>query len=382
MKTIFLVLFCTLFLVGCFGKSAQKNLEKEPSIRVCLTQAVNKENTIETTGEYTILNHDGSLVQEGKKLEPARLMGKEGGIWLNGKKYLTERLEIKNQGNALIQVNGIPYRGDILCLMDGSRFLLVNVLSIENYISSVIGSEMLLSWPESTLEAQAIIARSFAYHEKANQKKTFFDVYDSTASQAYKGASKENEKSQAIVRKTRGMILLYQNRLFKTFFHSTCGGHTANAQNVFDYYDISPLSGRECPFCKTSPHYSWAYTVDPEILTNFLKDRKIPPPFQGISIEKTDKAKRVLSLKAFFGNSQTCSIKASDLRHDLGANKLKSTLFTMESRPEGIVFEGKGWGHGVGLCQYGAKTMGEKGHSSLEILTFYYPSSQVYRLWK
>lgn len=384
MKLKLLVCLCTMLLLsGCFGKNSPKEtIEKEPSIRVCLTQAINKESSIESTEDYKILNEKGTVLLEGKKLEPVKIAGKDGQILLNGKKYPTEKIEIKTQQDALVHVNSIPYRGNLFCVMDNGRFLMVNIVPIENYVSSVIGSEMNLSWPESTLEAQAIIARTYAYHEKAMQKKPYFDVYDSTASQVYKGAAKENEKSQAIAQRTRGMLLLYQNRLFKTFFHSTCGGHTSNAKQIFDYHDISPLAGVECPYCKSSPYFSWSFTIQTTELEDFFNTLKLPLPFRGLSIEKMDKGKRVMSLLVFYGKDQNRSIKASELRNHFGANKLRSTSFTMESAPQGVLFQGHGWGHGVGLCQFGAKTMGDQGHSSPQILQFYYPCAQIYRLWK
>lgn len=121
--------------------------------------------------------------------------------------------------------------------------------------------------------------------------------------------------------------------------------------------------------------------VSPKTLDAFARQMKIPLPLKSLGIEKKDQGDRVLTLKFFSSKSQH-SVRTSDLRKYLGSSKLKSTLFQMESEPEGILFKGNGWGHGVGLCQYGAKVMGDKGYSCLDILKFYYPGAEIYTLWK
>jgi stage II sporulation protein D len=198
----------------------------------------------------------------------------------------------------------------------------------------------------------------------------------------YGGIPKETPYARAIVRSTNGIVLLYQNTLFKTFFHSTCGGHTASVSQVFPYPDITPLSGRFCPFCQGSKYFDWEFEADLATLNLMVKDFKLTEPFMGFAPGQRDQGGRFVTLELYYGQNQKKAISAVDIRKYFKEAKLRSTFFAMKATPNGILFQGHGWGHGVGMCQVGAAAMGEKGFSASEILQFYYPGANIYCLWK
>lgn len=377
------LLAIALLLLRCYQRDLPKTeIDKEPSMRVLLVEASKKECVFGSTAGFRILDSNKERVAEKKAGDTVRIAGRDGNLFLDGQKSSVWPLYLQSSDKSFLKVNDALYRGEILCTMDQkNQFRVINVVPMEAYLLGVVGSEMPLSWPRAALEAQAIIARTFALYQKGNGKNPDFDVYDTTLSQVYGGIAKENAQIREIIETTKGIVLFYQNKIFKTFYHSTCGGHTADAFSIFQHENITPLSGHPCPYCSESPHFSWSYTAGVDAFEELLTKLKLPLPFLGMAPKTKDKGNRLLEVEIFYGNQQSFSLSASDLRGKLGSSNLKSTLFEMKGVANGILFEGKGWGHGVGLCQYGARGMGLKGFSSNEILSFYYLGSQLYRIW-
>lgn len=370
---------------ACKGNTRPLLVSGEPVIKVLLTHASGKNPAlVATTGAYQICDGQNQILYKGERLSPQKLQI-QGGIVCAGPYRATDKLWIKTVGDSFLEVNRVRYYGDIFCVIQNSKELqVVNVLPMEKYVGCVLGAEMPLSWPQAALQTQAIIARSYALYEKCSRKERDFDVYDTVLSQVYPGIPGETPYARAIVRSTTGDVLLYQNGLFKAFFHSTCGGHTANALDAFTtpMPDITPLMGRPCPFCEGSKYFNWQFHADIADLEMLLNQFKLPPPLIGLAPGKKDKGGRILNLEIHHGDQQKKSISASQLRKALGEEKLRSTLFEMKAAADGIVFEGRGWGHGVGLCQVGAAGMAERGFSAVQILEFYYPGTNLYQLWK
>lgn len=389
-------IFCILILAaGCTQKGAKgppELFKDEPSMRVLLSHGKTPPE-ISTGGAYHLIT-GGRIVQKGKALSPAKLTGRGQEIFLGGHKCADDEMYLKTLDDGKVKVNQREYYGDLHCTVKKAGELqVVNVVPMEKYVTCVLGGEMPLDLAqEAALEAQAIIARTYALYEKMHHEERDFDVYDTVQSQVYRGLEMETPYARAIVKKTRGIVILYQNAVFKTFFHSTCGGHTASAAQVFDYPDITPLSGRPCPFCTTSKYYTWQYLADVSDLELMLSKLKLASPFHGLAVTVQDRAGRVLAMEVHYGKGKKIALKASDVRSALEANKLRSTLFGIKAVENGILFEGRGWGHGVGMCQIGAMEMAKPsltesgvtraGFSAFDIIRFYYPASQIYRLWQ
>ena len=375
---------------GCQGASTTGKsmvITSEPLVRVLLSHASDdRPAVLATTGTYKILDTAHRPVAQGDRLAPSRVTATAEKITLGDRQFSGGSLWLCPTGDSKVVVNSITYYGNLHLLVNGTGKAngvnVVNMVPMENYIACVLSGEMPLSWPDEALQAQAIIARSYALYEKIRNSERNFDVYDTVQSQVYPGIAVVNAHVNAIVTATTGIVLFYRDQPFKTFFHSTCGGYTANAAQVFGHTDITPLSGRPCPFCKESKYCDWQYEADVGTLNLLVQDLKLIPPFVGLAIAQKDKYGRVLTIEVHFAGNRNKIVEAQQIRLLLGAEKLRSTLFEMEATPNSIIFHGKGWGHGVGLCQNGAAKMASEGFSALQIVEFYYPGAAAYRLWK
>jgi stage II sporulation protein D len=210
---------------------------------------------------------------------------------------------------------------------------------------------------------------------EVNQRKDF-DVTSDIYSQVYGGKTSERYRTTQAVEATQGKILIYQGKVFPAYYHATCAGHTEDASLLWNI-NLPPLKGVVCNFCKDSPHYSWHF----DISKNKLIEKLSPAGFKIDSIEDAvilgrDISGRVTKLK-ISGNKKNIEISAKDLRNILGPNLLRSTNFNVSVVGNDLVFQGLGWGHGVGLCQWGAYFMAKQGAKFAEILKYYYPGAEI-----
>ena len=180
---------------------------------------------------------------------------------------------------------------------------------------------------------------------------------------------------------TSGEVLTYNGKLFPAYFHATCGGATEDAGELWKI-DMIPLKGgRACSFCSDSPHYYWKAELDLKTIIKKLGERyQSKEGLINISIiERTGTGRvRTLELKDAVGKS--IIISAKDFRSLLGSDLIRSTNFSIVIEQGHVIFSGKGWGHGVGLCQWGAYGMSNKGYNYKQILDFYYPGAEIVQL--
>jgi stage II sporulation protein D len=270
--------------------------------------------------------------------------------------------------NNIIEVNGTSYRGRVEIVQVLYKLDIINIVSLEEYLAGVVPSEMMASWPKEALRSQAIASRTYAlYHLKNNQ---IFDLDSTTNFQVYKGLSAETEPTTAAVADTAGVIAAHANRPILAFFHSTCGGHTADSSSVFSGEQLPYLIGRECPYCADSPRFSWRETITPDELS--LIARRFHPGIakvSGIAFRKKDG--RVAEVIMNHGTGRI-TLTGREFRTLAGDARVRSLNFTATRDKSGLVLDGRGWGHGVGLCQYGARGMAQKGRSHEDILRYYY----------
>ncbi len=386
-----LLLLCYVLFVSCSSTPNQQNYfnYQEPQIRVLLVHASNKKGgaSLSVGGSYNVLDATRRIIAQGKSIEGAKVACSNQGIQVGNHLFKTSTILVQAQNDHKIKINKIEYLGIIeFSGTKPGKLSTLNLVPMETYLSGVIGSEMPLSWPDSALQAQAITARTYALYEygESRKRKRPFDVYDTVASQVYKGEKSASPRSRKIIDDTRGLTMLYNNMVFKAFFHSTCGGHTASSSPVFDYHNFACLYGRSCPYCQGTKYYSWECKLDLSDLQQFLIDMKLPGPFLSIGPYNQDQAGRLQNLKVLHGTNQTTIVKASRFRTLITAKgkNIRSTKFTMSPIPNGILIRGNGWGHGVGMCQVGASKMSQKGFSCQDIIQFYYPGVILYRMWK
>ena len=332
---------------------------------------------------------------------------------------------VETASSGKIKYNGHEYRGQMVVSAEGGKLLIVNRLSLEDYIKGVLPSEMTPSWNSEALKAQAVAARTFALYTK-NQKAHLgsgYDLCDSTHCQAYDGLANEADSTSAAVDATYGQIMTYQGKAIYAPYHSSSGGSTENSEDVWGNY-LPYLRSVQDDDSK-SPYHNWSVRFTAAQVQKLLSAAgKNIGQLKGISMTAVKGSSSVNGVLAsgrangvkFVGTGQTIVLSGQDVRKIFG---LKSTYFnirterpatippikkdvkgaastqTIDAAPaamhgtnlkvEGanvaIIFDGHGFGHGLGMAQYGAKAMADAGKKFDEILHHYYTDVEITKLY-
>jgi stage II sporulation protein D len=312
---------------------------------------------------------------------PIPLKPREGGLILADMRVASETRLVPAPG-VRVRVGSDPHIGTLILRLDpGQTITVVEEIGLEDYLLGVLPHEMDPDWPLEALKAQAVVARSFAYSNLGRFKKEGFDLTADTRTQVYRGLTDVNENVRSAVRQTRGEVLGWHGQLLRTYFHACCGGHTENAAEVWGGDPKStpkPLRGVEDKWCATAPPMHWtAYFAWQDLMEAFAEKENLPGPLKSLRIGRRDVAGYVTDFVARAGNRDV-AVKAADVRLLLGAGELKSTrLVRLSVKKKGVEFIGAGSGHGVGLCQWGARRQAEKGRSYEKILGFYFPGADL-----
>ncbi len=283
-------------------------------------------------------------------------------------------------GPSSVNVNEFSMRGLVEVKRNSKGlYRIVNELGLEDYTRAVVGEEMAQSWPAEALKAQAVVARTYTLYRKRKCGGEDYDLCATVNSQMFTGDAREKEGPAQAARATEGEVLMYGNELVETVYHSSCGGTTESADAVWDW-PRPYLKPQACQCQQESPYAQWERAVSPDEIEKALRAGGYDVDgVNGIKVLDRSRTGRVrlMKVKAASGSA---TLKGLDFRRLVGYAKLPSTCF--EVRREGVmfVFAGRGSGHGVGLCQWGAKVMAEQGKSYREILEHYYPGTVLTRL--
>jgi stage II sporulation protein D len=272
--------------------------------------------------------------------------------------------------------NGRTYRGTFDVAPDGS---VVNTLKLEEYLYSVVPREMTSSWPAAALQTQAICARTYVL-QRSNPRRTY-DLVPSEIDQVYGGVESETPAARDAVAATDGMVLRYGPQFAQVMYSSCCGGRTESASDAWGGPPIAYLDGVVCTTCTQSPYYRWtrAITFD-QVARAFATELLSLGPLHGLAIDGTDASgrARAFSLVAQQGSTQ---VKATAFRLRVGVRTMPSLLVTRVGQPDAasptVAIEGGGLGHGVGLCQWGARGLALQGASYRDILRSYFPGTDI-----
>ncbi len=283
-------------------------------------------------------------------------------------------------GGARLYVGSRSFRGiiELRPTLTG-RLTVVNELDLEEYLYGVIKMEIDPRWPGETLKAQAVAARTLALHSLNRFQGEGYDVRATTDSQVYGGVMAENPQATAAVDETRGVVMTYQGHLILSVYHSDSGGHTESSEYVWGG-TYPYLRGVPDPYVAEASGHEWVSRVELATLEERL--RRGGKPVSGVTaIEAVafSPSGRVLSVQLVTAAGRV-DVKATELRALLGAEVLRSTLFTVRLIPGEIPlleFAGRGSGHGVGMSQWGARGQGLQGRSYVEILRYYYADVTV-----
>lgn len=303
----------------------------------------------------------------------------------------------------IFSLNDRDYRGrlELIANSDGRTFSAINLVPLEPYLAGVVGAEMPSYWEPEALKAQTIAARTYClFIKKRFGVNRAWDVRSTQASQVYRGISAESAPVWNAVNATRGMVLTSGRRatldsgLFPTYYSAICGGHTEDSTRVFGD-SFPPLSGVACPYCEQVARlgqFFWPMVqYDRETVTRRLTERYpgLEALGQIIDIVVEDKSDhgdyaRMTRVRLVGSTGKTDTLRGEDLRLTLDptGRQFQSTICQIVPWGNGWAFlSGRGWGHGVGMCQNGAEGLARLGRNAREILAYYYPGAQIVNIY-
>lgn len=287
-------------------------------------------------------------------------------------------------------MNDRRFRGAVRLLPHEERGLLViNEVDLESYLRGVVGVEMSPTFAASALEAQAVVARTYALQRvqdnRARTKPRPWDLTDEPSSQVYRGQSAESLRTDRAVARSRGLVLYRGEEMAECYYHSSCGGRTSDGQRVFSGLDSDGREdpGADCESCRKSGGRAWELALDRNQLERAAEVCGARGEIREIYSGAVDVGGRWIELKIRTDRG-LFSVPANRFRLAVGSHRLRSTLID-EVRPGesdgGVSLEGRGFGHGVGLCQIGADRMGDAGRNRDEILRHYYRGTESRRVY-
>jgi len=374
LKTQIRQIFC--LVITCWLLVTLAQAQWSAYVRVAIIQDSASLN-LKVNSFYEVLDSKtNKVLYKGKGLRTT-VTAFKGGIVLGRINLNADKVLIKANDPEAIVINGRRFRGMFEFIKkDNLQLLVINHIELEDYIKGVLYNEASHYWPQEALKALAVACRTFALNQMQANKDKDFDVTSDIYSQVYGGKSSERYRTNKAVEKTQGLVLTYNGKIFPAYYHATCAGKTEDASILWNV-DIAPLKGVNCGFCSDSPHYKWhAVLSSDEIREKLGNSGRNIKNIKDIVILARDTSGRIANLK-IVSDEKEIEISAKDLRIILGPNIIRSTNFTAHVVSNDVVFEGLGWGHGVGMCQWGAYFMAKQGKGCEEILKYYYPGSNV-----
>ncbi len=276
-----------------------------------------------------------------------------------------------------LRLNGREYASPLEIVRHGGALAVINELPMEEYLAGVLRAETGERWPAEALRAQAIVARTYAAYQRQISAGKPYQIVASTAHQMFAGRVSPASAAWNAVQDTAGQVLRWEGELFLAFYHSESGGYTEDPRTVFAARNMPALKPVVCPFSTGSPHYYWNLDVRLGELTEILRRGGVEVGTVS-AIEVTERTPSLrASVVTVHGTRGAARLRGNELRRLVGFETLKSTLFAVAVDGEAAHFAGRGYGHGVGLCQWGAKGMAEQGHTARRILEFYYPGATL-----
>jgi stage II sporulation protein D len=400
--------FLLLFLSGCKHRQVttptiQMDIEAKFWIRVLLLHDVTA-CTLGPDGPFSVL--DGRTGQRMQSPEsrfnqtdlPIKIGLSGAGITIAGQTFANNNLIILPDHPYIFNLNGRDYRGKLRLIIspDGGSFDAINLVPPEPYLAGVVGAEMPDYWEMEALRAQAIAARTYClYIQKRFGAHRSWDVRQTAAHQVYRGVSAESAQVWQAVNQTKGQVLVCPQAdgtedIFPAYYSSTCGGHTENSENVFGD-SFQPLTGVACPYCQNvakAKFFFWPMIqfdkddVVKKLLQKYPTLRRLGDITSISAADQSDHGtfSRLTRIRLLGAAGQSDFIRAEDLRLTLDptGRRLRSTICQiMELHDKWAFLSGRGWGHGVGLCQCGAEGMARQGKTTEQILSHYYPGSKI-----
>jgi len=355
-------------------------------VRVCLTRNADSLKLGVETGCRILDAATGGLLEEKAAIPGGtEIIPLADGIKLGEEAYSARRIRIVPSADNGFTLNGVLYRGQIDINRTAGGLTAVNRVDLEDYLKGVLPREVNRFWPIAMIEAQAIVSRSFAVHEALRRKNKDYDLTDDTFSQVYGGRSSERWRTTRAVEATKGKVLEYKGQVLPAYFHSCCGGHTQDVSRAWGAPPAlvdargrsGPLKGAKCSWCRWTPYFRWQARVEKQDILKGLKDEG----YYLKSIDAITGGPRDVSGRLKYvrirSRNKWIEVATEDFRSAIGKRILRSANFKIRKRRRYYIFNGYGWGHGVGMCQWGAFGLSLKKWSAERILARYYPGAKI-----
>lgn len=328
---------------------------------------------------FVLQNIDGDLASKQIiKVKQCKFTVKRGFLFYKGKR-LKHAVRVRPiQGHA--ELNGIAYDGDFCIIPYKDSYLCINQVELEDYITAVLKTESWPGWPLEVNKSLAIACRSYGAYKVLEAKRSGrpYHVKNSNAHQTYKGRH-DVAVLKTAVEQTKGIVLGFEGKPILAMFDSCCGGVIPAHIDDFDFIKVPYLArSYACTHCKESSLYSWQVSYDHTMLNQLLNHYKSEISWlHDVHILKKDKAGLVTEVK-LKGPKKHTIVSGKKLYSAL--KEVKSFHFDVQKKSGKIIFSGRGFGHHIGLCQWGARQMIRDGWDYKSILKFYYPGTYFMRL--
>jgi len=355
--------------------------QKSLVVRVLLSKVSHEENT-----EWQFTSHKGFLIhaldtQKRKKIfcdNSVQISLKKGILFCNGKRF-DHGIKVESL-NGYAECNGIEYDGCFCIMIEKDSFLCVNHVDLEDYIVAVLRTESWPGWPLEVNKAFAIACRSYVASKiiEAQRSGQLFHVKNTNAHQTYRGRHDSALLKQAVAQ-TKGIILGFNQKPVLAMFDSCCGGVIPAHIEDFDFKKVPYLERTyACTYCKQCSLYSWKISYELPVFEKLIREyNKEINKIHDIHIFKKDKAGLIVEVKL---RSQKGPIIISGKQLYSMLKEVKSFHFDICKKAGLITFSGRGFGHHLGLCQWGARQMVREGWDYKSILQFYYPETYFMRM--
>lgn len=368
----------SLLLLMALGTPTQATTE--PTVKIGIST--------EYPRHMRILNPHGALHLSAPGCEQAFAAGKVVELIANGNNLIA-RYRGRNllQAHRLIltgatlQADNLPqraYDGTLTAFVQGGNIHFINELPLERYVENAVVDEIEDKWPLEAIKCQAVIMRSFVLTHRGRHRQAGYDLCDLTHCQRYRGTGNNSLIKKAVFA-TKGQVLAYRNHPAEALYHATCGGARASNQWIFGGEALTYLKEgsdleKGVALCKESPHYAWKVSYSGAALAKALNI----PSIKAIRLERTPsgyvRKVRVEGPKAKTLDGYTFWTTVGPA---FGWGEIKSLNFSVRQEKDSFVFSGQGMGHGVGLCQWGARKLATSGVSYRKILARYYPGTTL-----
>jgi len=369
-RIAFAALLIVILLTAFFGMSCEASPDGE-LIRIAISK--NAAEVVVDGESLTAVTPAGAHISAAL---PARVRSSGSLLIVDGNAYT----KLTFSSPQAVLVNGKPYRGSVELIPQYKGVLVVNQLPLESYLIGLINAEISSAWPIEAVKAQAVIARTFALQRREMRKGALFHMESTVLDQVYHGLQAEDSRAQRAVMDTAGEVLMYHGEVIQAFYHSNCGGRTEASENVWGKA-LPYLKSVRCDYCLHNPATAWEQRLSLRVIEERLRQgghRVIG--LNGLRTGPLTSGGRLKYILAMSSSGQA-RITGDQFRKALGYGVIKSTNFKMRAVNGDIVFSGMGNGHGVGLCQWGAKQRALEGFTYTEILSYYYPGTELHKMY-